>query len=56
MKTILLIIISIALIGFSGTAFACLCDELTIDQRINQADVVFSGTMNGNIRDHYDKT
>ena len=26
-------------------ASACLCDELTIEQRINQADVVFSGSI-----------
>ncbi|AFS82593.1 hypothetical protein [Candidatus Nitrosopumilus sediminis] len=45
MKTRLLIIIVIAALGFSGTAFACLCDDLTVEQRINQADVVFSGTV-----------
>ena len=36
----------IGTIGFTGTAFACLCDDLTIEQRINRADVVFSGTIN----------
>ena len=51
MKTRFLIIIGIAvvgLIGFSGTAFACLCDDLAIEQKINQADVIFSGTVNDN--------
>ena len=28
--------------------FACLCDELTIEQRISHADVIFSGIMNDN--------
>ena len=46
MKTRVLIIFAIGLIGFTGTAFACLCDDLTIEQRINRADVVFSGTIN----------
>ena len=40
-------VIFLVLIGFSGTAYACLCDDLTIEQRINQADVVFSGTISG---------
>ena len=47
LKTRLLIIFSIGIIGFSGTAYACMCDDLTIEQRINQADVVFSGTISG---------
>lgn len=38
-------VIFLVLIGFVGTAFACLCDDLTVEQRINQADVVFSGTV-----------
>lgn len=38
----------IGIVGFIGTAFACLCDDLTIEQRINSADVVFSGTINDN--------
>ncbi len=51
MKTRLLIIIAVLGIftGFSITdAYACLCDDLTIEQRINQADVIFSGTVNDN--------
>jgi len=48
MKSRLLIIIGIGIIGFTGTAFACLCDDLTLEQRINQADVIFSGTINDN--------
>ena len=49
------VVIFLVLIGFSGTAFACLCDELTVDQRINNADVVFSGTIQGNTWNHFDK-
>lgn len=46
MKTKLLIIItSIGLLVSVPYAFACLCDELTIEQKINQSDVVFSGTV-----------
>jgi len=46
MKTSLLTItISIGLLVSVPYAFACLCDELTIEQKINQADVVFSGTV-----------
>ena len=48
MKTRVLIIIfaiSGMLVMFSmPDVSACLCDELTLEQRINQADVVFSGT------------
>ena len=56
MKTGLLIVfVFIFALGFIGTAFACLCDELTIEQRINRADVVFSGTMSDIMQDHYDK-
>ena len=43
------------LIGFSGTTFACLCDGLTVDQMINHADIVFPGTIKGNMWNHYDK-
>ena len=46
MKTrLLMIIASIGVLGSIPYAYACLCDELTIEQRINQADVVFSGTV-----------
>ncbi|MCE2506712.1 MAG: cobalamin biosynthesis protein CbiN [Nitrosopumilaceae archaeon] len=45
MKTRLFTILAIGMLGFSGTAFACLCEDLTVEQRINQADVVFSGTI-----------
>lgn len=56
MKTRLLLIIGIIFaLGFIETAFACLCDELTIEQRINQADVIFSGTINGNTWEHSEK-
>ena len=48
MKTGFLIVFAIGLIGFAGTAFACLCEDLTIEQRINRANVVFSGTINDN--------
>ena len=43
-----LLIIGVIVVGFSGTAFACLCDELTMEQKINQAEVIFSGTINEN--------
>jgi hypothetical protein len=36
----------VTIIGFSvSNASACLCDDLTVEQKINQADVVFSGTV-----------
>ena len=54
-------IILLVLIGFTvipiviDNAFACLCDDLTVEQRINQADVIFSGTINGNTWEHSEK-
>ena len=42
---ILLLIGIVTIIGFSiSGASACLCDGLTIEQKIDQADVIFSGT------------
>jgi hypothetical protein len=51
MKSIFLIIVvgaGILTVFSMANAFACLCDDLTLDQRINQADVIFSGTINNN--------
>ncbi|WP_420545500.1 cobalamin biosynthesis protein CbiN [Nitrosopumilus sp.] len=45
MKARLLTLLAIGITGFAGTEFACLCDDLTIEKRVNQADVVFSGTI-----------
>ena len=45
MKARLSVLFAIGITGFVGTAFACLCDDLTIEQRVNRADVVFSGTI-----------
>ncbi len=49
------LVVFLILVGFVGTAFACLCDDLTIEQRINQADVIFSGTVQGNPWNHNEK-
>ncbi|MCV0367746.1 MAG: cobalamin biosynthesis protein CbiN, partial [Nitrosopumilus sp.] len=52
MKTRLLIftfVLSIMPIIFlTPDVSACLCDGLTVEQRINQADVIFSGTAKDN--------
>ena len=47
MKHFVVFLFLIGMIGFIGIAYACLCDDLTVEQRINQADVVFSGTVRG---------
>ena len=52
MKYVIILLLSV---GFSGTAFACLCDDFTTSQRISHAEVIFSGTVSDGTWSHGDK-
>ena len=50
MRTRLLIIfVLIFALGFIGTALACECKESTVEQRIENAQVIFSGKLYGDV-------